>query len=64
MTLRSLSEQITEVDGQVVPKGQEVPIGPRSVVRVARIMTLRFVGAARPESIAPGPVSIQTVLHK
>jgi hypothetical protein len=64
MKLRALSDQVTEVDGQVVPKGFEVPVTPKSVVRVARIMTLRFIGPSRAESIAPGPVSIKTVLHE
>jgi class 3 adenylate cyclase len=64
MKLRSVSEQVTEVDGQAVPKGQEVPIGPKSVVRVARIMTLRFVDAARPGSGRPGRPQAETTIFK
>jgi class 3 adenylate cyclase len=63
MRLRSLSDQVTEVDGQVVPKGQEVPLGARSVVRVGRVLTLRFVGGG-PVSIRPGALHDHTVIEK
>lgn len=40
--LRSVSEQVTEVDGLLVPKGQEVPLRAGMKVRLARLMTLEF----------------------
>lgn len=43
--LRALTPRLTEVDGQEVPSGGEARIGPGSVVRVARTLTLTFVGA-------------------
>jgi hypothetical protein len=46
--LRSLSEQITEVDGISIAKGQEVPLHPKMKVRVARLLTLEFQTAAEP----------------
>ena len=42
IALRPVSDQITEVDGQPVAKGTEVPIKPGSVVRVGRAATLEF----------------------
>jgi class 3 adenylate cyclase len=41
--LRPVSNGLTEVNGQVVAKGIDVPIGPGSTVRVSRVMTLRFL---------------------
>jgi len=41
--LRSVSEQLTELDGQLIAKGAEAPIRPGSVVRVGRVLTLEFV---------------------
>ncbi|MFO0574509.1 MAG: adenylate/guanylate cyclase domain-containing protein [Polyangia bacterium] len=40
--LRPVSEQVTEVDGVVVAKGQEVPLRAGMKVRVARLLTLEF----------------------
>jgi class 3 adenylate cyclase len=40
--LRPLSDQITEVDGQVAAKGQDVPLRPGTTVRLARLLTLEF----------------------
>lgn len=40
--LRPLSDQITEVDGILVPKGQEMPVRPGNTVRLARVLTLLF----------------------
>jgi class 3 adenylate cyclase len=45
LVLRSVSDSITEVDGQSVPKGEEARVRPGTVVRVARVMTLKFQGA-------------------
>jgi class 3 adenylate cyclase len=47
MTLRTLSEQLTEVEGEVVPKGQEVRIRPGSIVRIGNVITLTFVNDQR-----------------
>jgi class 3 adenylate cyclase len=41
--LRTVTEQTTEVDGQVLQKGAEVPLSPHSVVKVARVLTLEFM---------------------
>lgn len=43
-TLRSVTDQVTEVDGVVLPKSGEAPIKLGSVVRLARVMTLEFLG--------------------
>jgi hypothetical protein len=43
--LRPLSDQTTEVDGVVVPKGQEMPVRPGQTVRLARVLTLLFRAA-------------------
>ncbi len=41
--LRSVTDGATTVDGQPVAKGGEVPLLPRSVVRVNNVMTLEFL---------------------
>jgi class 3 adenylate cyclase len=41
--LRPVSDQITEVDGQVIARGAEAAIRPGSRVRVARAATLEFI---------------------
>ena len=50
--LRQVSDQITELEGHVVPKGQEVALRSGMKVRVARLLTLEFRAAA---SSAPPP---------
>lgn len=45
--LRQLSDGITEVDGATVPQGSEVRVRPGSLVRVARILTLRFAASEK-----------------
>ena len=50
--LRSVSDQITEVEGSTVAKGQEVPLRSGMKVRVARLLTLEFRSSA---SSAPPP---------
>lgn len=47
--LKPVSSQLTEVDGVVVPRDQEWPIGPGSVVRLARVATLEFLATGTPE---------------
>jgi class 3 adenylate cyclase len=49
--LRALSSQLTEVDGKPVASGEEVPVREDSVVRLAHVMTLRFHGAERAQSV-------------
>ena len=44
--LRSLSSQLTEVDGVVLQRDQEAPVLPGSVVRLARVMTLEFLSSS------------------
>ena len=41
--LRPVSDQATEVDGQVIQKGADVAIRPGVVVRLSRVMTLTFM---------------------
>jgi class 3 adenylate cyclase len=45
-TLRTLSSQPTRVDDQAVAIGEGVPIGPGTVVDLAGVMTLEFIGSA------------------
>ncbi len=56
--LRPVSDQITEVDGEVVQKGAQVPIKPGSVVRVARVATLRFFNQPMPLATGTGDSTI------
>ncbi|MFL5321307.1 MAG: adenylate/guanylate cyclase domain-containing protein [Myxococcaceae bacterium] len=42
--LRSVSDALTEVDGQKVGRGQELPIRVGALVRVGGVMTLHFQG--------------------
>jgi hypothetical protein len=42
--LRSLTGNSTEVDGRSIAKGDEVPIEIGSLVRVAEVLTLEFLG--------------------
>jgi hypothetical protein len=55
--LRSVTNQITEVDGVSIAKGQEVPLFPGMGVRVARLLTLEFKTEARrdPSRIEEAP---------
>jgi predicted component of type VI protein secretion system len=46
--LRQLSSQTTEVDGQTVAAGGEVPIKDGSVVRLGKVMTLTFKSTTHP----------------
>ena len=46
--LRQISDGLTEVDGKVVPKGGEALIRPGTVVRVVKLLTLRFLAAEKP----------------
>lgn len=43
-TLRSVTDQVTEVDGVALAKSGEAPIKPGSTVRVAKVLTLEFLG--------------------
>jgi class 3 adenylate cyclase len=43
--LRPVSDAVTEVDGAPVAKGREVAIRPGTVVRVGRVLSLRFLAA-------------------
>lgn len=50
LLLRCVSEQPTEVDGQPVAKGTEVPVRPGTLVRVGRVATLEFIRWPAPAS--------------
>jgi len=43
--LRRVSSQLTEVDGRVIEPGEEVLVRPGTTVRLAQVMTLRFLGS-------------------
>jgi hypothetical protein len=45
--LRPVSEVLTEVDGELITKGSEVPVKPGSKIRVARVLTLTLVSPPR-----------------
>jgi len=52
-TLRSVTDQTTEVDGVALPKSGEAPIKPGSKVRLAKVLTLEFLAdTMRPPEIA------------
>jgi class 3 adenylate cyclase len=48
LVLHQVSENVTEVDGVVIPRGSEVAIRAETVVRLGRAMTLVFNVADRP----------------
>jgi predicted component of type VI protein secretion system len=41
--LRSLSENVTEVDGERITKGSEVMVKPGTKIRVSRVLTLTLL---------------------
>jgi hypothetical protein len=45
--LRRVSSQLTEVDGRPIEQGEEVQVRPGTTVRLAQVMTLRFLGRER-----------------
>lgn len=59
--LRLISDKKTEVNGQELPKGSEVPIGPGDVVRLSDVVTLRFERAV-PQAI--GTTTSMPPVHK
>lgn len=48
--LRRVSSQLTEVDGRPVESGEEVQVRPGTTVRLAQVMTLRFLGREQAHS--------------
>ena len=48
--LRRVSSQLTEVDGRLVEPGEEVQVRPGTVVRLAQVMTLWFLGSEQAHS--------------
>ena len=63
LVIRSLSENVTEVDGRQLTKGQESPLHVGSVVRVADVMTLRFLSALSHQSLTEVTTVSNTRLH-
>jgi class 3 adenylate cyclase len=45
-TLRSVTDQTTEVDGKPLARGAEAPIKPGTTVKLAKVMTLEFLADA------------------
>jgi class 3 adenylate cyclase len=58
LIIRSVSNQITEVNGRLLGRGEETPISIGAVVRLSRVMTLRFVSE---ESC--GSLGVETLSH-
>jgi class 3 adenylate cyclase len=56
--LYPLSDQSTEVDGKLVPKGASVAIKPGSSVKLGQVATLRFVARTMNEPEADGQGTI------
>jgi hypothetical protein len=48
--LRRVSSQLTEVDGRVIEPGEEAHVRPGTTVRLAQVMTLRFLGSEQEHS--------------
>lgn len=48
--LRRVSNQLIEVDGRLIEPGEEVQVRPGTTVRLAQVMTLRFLGRERAHS--------------
>jgi predicted component of type VI protein secretion system len=46
--LRAVSDHPTQVDGQTVRLGEEVPVVPGSTVRLANVMTLALLSPRHP----------------
>jgi class 3 adenylate cyclase len=51
LVLRAVSDQLTQVDGETLAKGAEVPVKPGCVVRVGRVMTLEFTSRPVAETL-------------
>jgi hypothetical protein len=48
--LRRVSSPLTEVDGRVIEPGEEAHVRPGTTVRLAQVMTLRFLGSEQGHS--------------
>lgn len=48
--LRRVSSQLTEVDGRLIEPGEEVQVRPGTMVRLAQVMTLWFLGREQSQS--------------
>jgi class 3 adenylate cyclase len=59
LRLRAVSDQLTEVNGQVVLKGAEAPVKSGSMIRVAQVMTLELVGRPEPFASTAGYPTMQ-----
>jgi hypothetical protein len=57
--LRAVSSQRTEVDGRIIAAGEEAQVRPGTTVRLAQVMTLRFLGS---EQSYP-PQDLTTLQH-
>jgi hypothetical protein len=49
--LRRVSSQLIEIDGKVIEPGEEAPVRPGTTVRLAQVMTLRFLGNEQGHSV-------------
>ena len=57
--LRAMSNQLTEVDGKAIEAGAEAQVRPGTIVRLAQVMTLRFLGSEQTRS----PSNAETIQH-
>ena len=48
--LRAVSNQRTEVDGRTLRPGEEAQVRPGTTVRLAQVMTLKFLGGGQSDS--------------
>jgi hypothetical protein len=46
-----VSTQLTEFDGRAIEPGEEAHVRPGSTVRLAQVMTLRFLGSEQGHSV-------------
>ena len=49
--VRSVTDQVTEVDGAPLVKGQEMPLPPQARLLVAKVMTLQFLTESPPKPV-------------
>ena len=64
--LRAASSRRTEVDGRTIAAGEEAQVRPGTTVRLAHVMTLRFLGSEQsypPQDLTYPPQDLTTLQH-
>lgn len=59
ITLRSVSDQLTQVNGQVVLKGIEVPVKAGTIICLSQVLTIELIGRAEPSATTSGYPTVQ-----